>query len=66
VYHACSAVVRRITLFSFVVVTLYVVGALVYPPMSFNADTPMPLMRFGMVALAWCQYVLFASVLKKP
>jgi hypothetical protein len=49
-----------------VVVTLYVVGALVYPPMSFNADTPMPLMRFGMVALAWCQYVLFASVLKKP
>jgi hypothetical protein len=50
-----------------VVVALYMIATLVYYPINFDAFiTHMPLMRFGVVALAWYKYVFFASVLKRP
>jgi hypothetical protein len=43
------------------------IATLVYYPMDFNTFRPRsPLMRFGVVALAWYKYVFFASVLKRP
>jgi hypothetical protein len=61
-----SAVVRLITPFSFVVVTFYIVATLVSYPVDLNAISDMPLLRFNLFEIAWCKYVLFASVLKRP
>jgi hypothetical protein len=63
-----STVIRRITPFSFVAVTLYMVAMLVSFPMELysnyatgpGAAAPPsdPFVRLGFVAMAWCKYVL--------
>jgi hypothetical protein len=68
---AClSAVVQLLTLFSFVVVTLYMLALLVSYPMEMaiygpQPGIPTPFYRFNVVAAAWCGYVLLASMLSR-
>jgi hypothetical protein len=57
----------QVILFSFVVVTLYIAATLVsYPMEIYSGAGHMPLLRFYLFALAWCQYVFFASIQKMP
>jgi hypothetical protein len=64
--YASFTVVRRVTPFSFVVVTLYIIATLFLYAMNY-ADlpgNPTQLLRFGLIAIAWRKYVFFASIQK--
>jgi hypothetical protein len=62
VYHAFSAAVRRITPFSFVVVTLYMVATLVADPVQGVSDPVTPFIDFVLFAWTWCKYVFFCLI----
>jgi hypothetical protein len=66
-FSCCSTNPRRITLFSFVAVTLSLVSTIVYVPMDiFEGGTYTALVYFCYTATAWYRYVLSASIQNVP